>query len=617
MNKGKLFLQEIRDNIIVGDGAYGTELFANSLNTKGSLELLNLIAPNKVLELHEKYIRAGSRLIETNTFAANRINLEKCGAEKDYKEILQAGVKLAKQAANNKIYVAGSIGPLPHIEGEAIGKSEQTEIFREQISILLNSGVDVLLFETFTKLSEIANALKVARSLAIEVPIIAQMAFENDGLTTDGTHSKAFMDESIAIGVDVIGSNCGSGASSVVTAIRQMASHKKPLSAYINAGYAEKIEGRHVFVATADYIAEKAIELVNVGVKLVGGCCGTNPATIKAISQRLSQKGLSAKKYYQIETQDNIISAQAGTLSQTDKIKIPSSILVELDPPRNLNIEEVIDSALKLKNAGVKNITIADNPLATVRIDVISTASILKQHTGLFIIPHLTGRDRNKIALQSSIMAAHVQGIRSFLCVTGDPIRMYHETNTTGVFDVNSISLVRLISDFNRGVRLKDNEKTSFAIGVALNPNVRDIKGQIDKLKRKIDSGAHYILTQPIYNKNRLDLLLNTLSAGKINLPVFTGILPLTSAKNANFLHNEVPGIVIPEYIRTALNKYGSLEDQRKQAREVIFGLVESYSEVNKYFYLITPGNKTEYVLPIVKTILKKTETIERKQQAK
>lgn len=278
---------------------------------------------------------------------------------------------------------------------------------------------------------------------------------------------------------------------------------------------------------------------------------------------------------------------------------IPGGICVELDPPRDCNISKIIQAAKSLKKIGVNHITIADNPMASVRIDAISMAGIIKRETDINVIPHLTCRDRNRIALRSAVMGSYAQGIHSMLCVTGDPVKMYHEPNTTGVFDVNSIGLVKLVSDFNQN---EDIEK-KIAVGVALNPNARSIDGQIRKLRRKVEAGAHFVLTQPVYSRRNVESLFDRLAGGNLKLPVFLGVFPLTSAKIANYLHNKVPGIAIPDDVMNKLNRYNDLKDQRAKAEEILMDLLQYFLEFSSNYYLIAPKNNSEILEPIIHLI--------------
>jgi homocysteine S-methyltransferase len=279
---------------------------------------------------------------------------------------------------------------------------------------------------------------------------------------------------------------------------------------------------------------------------------------------------------------------------------LPGRILVEVDPPTSLDVAPVISAAKSLKKAGASAITIADNPLASVRVDTLTVSAMVQQKAGIPVIPHLTGRDRNRIAIQSTIMGAHVLGIRSLLCVTGDPVRMCEEPNTSGVFDVNSVGLVRLVNAFNAGERMGRDCQTAFSVGVALNPNVRSIAGQMVKLKKKVDAGAHFALTQPVFSLERLDMLESAMEDAGIDIPVYVGILPLTSLRNADFLHNEVPGIYIPEDVREALSRYTSVADQRAAGVEIAARMIREAAPRAHGFYIITPRNRADVVIPLI-----------------
>ena len=601
MNKSKIFLDELNNSILIGDGAIGTELLARGEIPNIGIESLNIKKPDVVLKLHRDYISAGSKVIETNTFGANIPNLMKYNADKYLKEIILAGVRLAQKAiSNNYVYIAGSIGPLPTIDGEVIPIVDQKKFFKDQILILLNGGVDILLFETFINVNELVNAVSIARSIT-DIPIIAQMAFESYGKTANGDSVNDFAKNVIEAGADVVGANCGDSVSAIINAIKNIAYYKKPMSAFMNAGFAEQIENRHLYLATPHYLANRACDLVDLGVNLIGGCCGTNPTTINTISEII--KSYKFNRKITISFESKIFKDKTIIQEKEIKPKLPSGIIVELDPPKSLNLDTIINSAIEIKNTGIDFITLADNPMASVRIDLLTIASIIKQKTGLSIIAHLTGRDRNRIALQSTIMGAYILGIESILCVTGDPIRMYNETNTSGVFDVNSIGLIRLVKDFNEGRRTINNYKTFFSIGAALNPNVKNIESQIDKLKRKIEAGIDYILTQPIFDKNRFEILYNSLEKNNIKTPLFIGILPIVSARNADFLHNEIPGMVIPKLIRERLYKYEKKEDQKLEGQKIAIEFVEQLIPYKKNYYFISQGNKVEIILKIINTL--------------
>ena len=588
------FLEEIKNSVLVGDGATGTELFARGAGQDKGIERLNLIAPELVLGLHKDYVAAGSRVIETNTFGANRINLARYGAESEVGRIIQAGVSLARSAAGGGVYVAGSVGPLPTVEGEPIAEQEASACFAEQISALLESGVDLLILESFTNFKDAAAALGIARSMT-SLPIVAQMAFDTDGYTADGFSADDAALRCRDAGADIVGANCGYGVTSVIAAIRRMSRLGLPMSAYMNAGFPEQVEGRLVYLSSPGYLADRARLLVGMGVRLIGGCCGTGPDTIRALKEAVrNMDGLSPIAH----VKESLPRGAAQTVSANPLP--PGRILVELDPPTSLNVEPVIAAAKTLKKAGASAITIADNPLASVRVDTLTVSAMVQQKANIPVIPHLTGRDRNRIAVQSTIMGAHVLGIRSILCVTGDPVRMCEEPNTSGVFDVNSVGLVRLVAAFNAGQRMGRDCQTAFSIGVALNPNVRSISGQMVKLRKKVDAGAHFALTQPVFSIERLDMLERAMEDAGVSIPVYVGILPLTSIRNADFLHNEVPGMHIPDDVRATLARYQSVADQRAAGVEIAAQMIKKFARRVHGFYIITPRNRADVVAPLI-----------------
>lgn len=590
----KNFLEEIRSSVVIGDGAVGTELLKKGATTETGIERMNLLAPDLVLQLHRDYVASGSRMIETNTFGANRPNLSKYGAESDVRDVILAGVSLARNAAGSDVYVGGSVGPLPVTDGEPIGEEEQKTHFTEQIQALLDGDVDLLILETFTSLRELENAVKLACGMT-KIPIVAQMAYGLDGLTSDGASASEALVRCRKAGADVVGANCGYGAHSVIEAIRRMAPHNVPMSAFMNAGFPERVEGRLVYRTSSEYLAKSALGLAKMGVRLVGGCCGTSPETIRKIKEALNDYRPAAFA---------AIKEPARTEGLEEERERPSAkgaldpILVELDPPSDPDLRPLIESAIKLKAAGVSSVTVADNPLSSVRTDTLSTAASIQRETGLRVTMHLTGRDRNRLALKSTIMGAHAQGIRSLLCITGDPVRMCEDPNTSGVFDLTSVGLVKLIQDFNDGCGGTDC-RTDFLIGVALNPNVRSIDGQITKLLRKIEAGADFAITQPVFTKDRIDMLREALDRAGVNIPIFAGILPLTSARNAEFLHNEVPGIFIPDEIRMKISNYETVADQRAAITEILTGFVGEIASGIYGFHFITPRLRVELVSPL------------------
>ncbi|MDD2486142.1 MAG: bifunctional homocysteine S-methyltransferase/methylenetetrahydrofolate reductase [bacterium] len=601
MSAGQRFLTEIEETVLVGDGAIGTELFARGAVHDRGIERLNLLSPDTVLALHTDYVAAGSRVIETNTFAANRLQLSIYGAECEQREIILTGVRLAREAAGDKAYVAGSVGPLPTVEGEPVSAQDQRDIFQEQIALLLEGGVDLLILESFSDLTEMLAALNTARNIS-KIPVVAQMAFEAEGRLVGGEEAEEVLNHCRAAGANIVGANCGYGIPSITAAIRGMSGHGIPLSAYINAGFPEQVEGRQLYPADPRYLARRAVDLIGWGVHLIGGCCGTGPDTIRAIAAAIAGDQPCVTRISFIskpgKRKDAKIQRPEGPKeSFIERTSFP--LLVELDPPADLDMDAYTAKVESLKEGGATAVTVADNPMASVQPDSISIAGLLQQRTGLPVLPHLCGRDRNRLALQSAVMGAHLLGIRALLCVTGDPVRMCNEPNTSGVFDLNSISLVRLVAEFNAG-RLKNDVRTAFSIGVALNPNIHSLNGQIRKLQRKVEAGAQFALTQPLFEESVLDALQQALTASELKIPVYIGILPLVSARNADFLHNEVPGISVPDGVRQRMSAYDKTADQCAAGMEMMSDLIVKLSSRIDGFYFITPRQRIDLVLPLM-----------------
>ncbi len=595
----KPFLDELESAVLIGDGAIGTALFARGATPEEGVELMNLTNPDVVLQLHRDYVAAGSRVIETNTFGANAAGLAAYGVDSESKvrEIIVEGVRLAFAASAHDTYLAGSLGPLPAIEGESMSPEDQAALFAQSITALVEGGVDLLMLESFASLDELLIAVRTAKSIT-DLPVVAQAAFGSEGYTADGHAAVDVARRCIEAGADVVGANCGYGVSSIVKAIREMGQVDAPMSAYLNAGFPERVEGRLMYLASPEYLASRALDLVGMGVRLIGGCCGTDPDTIRHIAEAVTTR--RAPRVHPRAVPAVTVTTPPPSKPPARPVVGEYPLLVELDPPRSLDIQPLIDAARDLKAAGATAITLADNPLASVRVDNFAVAGIIQHDVELPVVPHLTGRDRNRIAIQSTIMGAHVLGIRSILCVTGDPVRMCQEPNTSGVFDLTSVGLVRMVADFNEGHRLTGDCRTEFAIGVALNPNVRTVSGQVDKLRRKVDVGAHFALTQPIFDEQRLDTLQNALLTAGIDIPIYIGILPLVSARNAEFLHNEVPGILIPDEIREAMRRHEAVADQFKTGIEIASNLVSRLAPRVDGFYFICPRNRVEAIAPLV-----------------
>lgn len=605
------FIDYLQNKILLGDGAIGTYLYAKGIELGKDIERLNISEPELIYSIHEEYIRAGSQLIETNTFGANRARLESAGLEGKFKEINQTGVTLAKRAAGQDVYVAGSIGPtgLEIFTDEERNRESLADIFKEQIAILLESEVDILLFETFTHLDELITAITTARALS-DIPIIAQMAYPSKGKTSSGIDALTCGEAAINAGADVIGGNCGRGVSSLLTAIEHLSPlrAKAPLSAFPNAGFPEIVGHRMVYPAEPAYMAKVLAEMIKFGARLVGGCCGTTPAHINEFRQQLKIKRRPLQRSADVQgdskgTEKIVSSSKQGQfLESLSPDRMP--IVVELDPPTHLDVTGVLDGARAIKESGADAISLGENPLAILRADNLSLAHLISEELETQTIIHLTCRDRNILGLQSQIMGAHLLGIGGILGITGDPATSSDQPGTSGVFDVKSFGLLRMIDLFNNGKNMagKDmKEPTNFSIGGAFSFRPSRPEVQIRRLERKVELGLKFVMTQPLFDSGEVEQMMEAVS--HLDVLILPGIFPLISARNADFLHNEVPGISIPESLRKKLWQYERVEDQRKCALDYTRKLMDDIASFVDGLYLISPLNKWEITAELTKEI--------------
>jgi homocysteine S-methyltransferase len=571
------FLDHLRERVLVGDGAVGTMLYARGVTIESGFERLNLSDPDLVAGLHADYIAAGAQVIETNTFGANRLRLASLGLEGMVRDINLQGVLLARRAATGKeAFVAGSMGPLPRFrgEGDAPSPEEVQDVFREQASLLAEGGADLLILETFADLEEMKTALKAAKETGL--PVISSMAFLERGRIPGGIGAERVAMELAAAGSDVVGANCGAGTLEMTRNIQRMASVTRlPLAAYPNSGFPEYLDGRLIYRATPEYFAARGLETAEAGANLVGGCCGTTPDHIRLLAETIRGR-TPAPRVFSLppsptpET-SRPVAERSGFLANWGTRTV---ITVELDPPKGLDCGKVLDGCRVLQESGADAINLAENPLSRVRMGNLALAELIQREVGIEVIVHITCRDRNLIGLQSDLMGASLLGIRSILAVTGDPASMGEQSGASSVFDLNSIGLIGLLRDLNAGLNGAGNSidrGTGFTIGAAFNPNVQKMEVQVARLAKKAANGAQFVQTQPLFDLERLDTMLR-LTRG-IDIPILPGILPLVSERNTEFLHNEVPGIVIPERIRARMRGKAKEEGVREGlaiAREFI-----------------------------------------------
>jgi len=599
-------LDRLQDRLLIGDGAMGTLLHERGAPWDGSFENLNRTNPDMVRGVHEDYAAVGCEMIETNTFQANRVSLAQRKLEGHIEDINRAGVKLARNAAGSNILVAGSMGPItPKVVENELTTEDIADVYTEQATILADAGVDLLLLETFTDLNMLLTALMAARTTC-DLPIICQMAFSEFG-RTKGDEAIVALGQLEAHGADVVGGNCGSGPTGILPYIQRMAeSSLIPLSALPNTSYPQYVDGRYVFISSADYVAERAVELADAGANIIGGCCGTTPEHLRLIVDRLKGRQSATRHLIKreppaLDVYEPVETRPRGFLDEMDDHTL---ILVELDPPKGMDYTRVLDSARALKLAQVDAITSADNSLATVRMSTFTMSHIIQREVGLPVIVHCACRDRNLIGQQSELMGASALGLRYILALTGDPASMAN-IGASSVYDTNSIGLIKLIDELNKGRNLAGTSiqrGTGFVIGCALDAGGAKIDGQLRRLQRKVEAGAQYVMTQPLYDHARIREMYQRVEA-EFDVPVFVGIMPMISRRNAEFLHNEVPGIRVPDDM---LERMRSADPERaaEVGIEISSELIETALEAGAPgIYLIPPFGRHELALKLIPII--------------
>ena len=610
------FLEHIQKNVVLADGALGSYLYEKGVELGRNLDILNLHHPELIFSAHEEYIRAGSQLIETNTFGANRFKLSKSGAEEKVAEINRIGAEIAAKAAGHLVYVAGSVGPTGvkfPLEISDITEEEITEAFTDQINGLIEGGVDLVILETFSQLAEIILAIGAVKSINPELPVVAQMVFPTKGKTQEGVDARDCARRMLDAGADIVGTNCGRGIDAMVTAINKMDELDDEdliLSAFPNAGLPEIVSHRMIYPAQPAYMASRAAEMLRQGVKLIGGCCGTTPDHIREFRSTLKikqprAKVLAAPTAQAVAAESAEAKQQAtigGLLSGLQKDQVP--VFVEIDPPTHLEIDNILNGARQLAENGVDAITLGENPLAILRTGNLGLARLIKEEAGIQTVIHQTGRDLNGLALQSRMMEAYILGMEGVLAVTGDSASSSDQPSVTGVFDHDSFGLIRMLSHLNQGVNLAGQsirKKTDFSIGAAFSFRPKNPALQISRLEKKAALGARFAMTQPLFSKEAVEQMMEKVS--HIDMLVFPGIFPLISSRNAEFLHHEVPGISVPEEIRRKLSSYENVKDQRAAAMEFTHQLVDEISPFVDGFYFISPLNKWDVALEFVKQV--------------
>ena len=568
------------DGVYVFDGAVGTRFYDKGIYINRSYDELNLTSPDLVREVHSEYVKAGADIIETNTFGATRHRLQQYSLEGKLREINIAGAKLAREAASENVYVAGAVGPLD-LRIEPYGPTsfdEAKEMFKEQISALLEGGVDLFVLETFSDLSEIHQAIKAVKELC-DLPIIAQMTIQTDGNTIFGASAELITQRLDEYGADVIGLNCGVGPTHILTALDKMRSvTTKKLAAQPNAGLPRDVQGRQFYMCSPEYMSKFAKRFIKAGATFIGGCCGTTPQHIKLISdsvRAVSPRSLKSE----IKNTD---SAKVIDLKPNDVEVVPAELRskwarkialgefvtsVEVLPPKGCDAKKTLDSIRLLKDAGVDAVNIPDGPRAQTRMSAQATAILVEREVGIEAVLHYCCRDRNLLGMMSDLLGAAALNVHNLLIITGDPPKMGPFPDATAVFDIDSIGLTNMVNRLNHGLDLGNNPigcPTAFSIGVGVNPGAINIEEEIRRFEWKVEAGAEYAITQPVYDTKQLRDFLKRIEHCRI--PIVAGIFPFVNSRNAEFMHNEVPGVVVTEEILRRMRK--ATEISKEAARE-------------------------------------------------
>jgi len=567
------------------DGAMGTMLYQKGAFIHRCFDELSVREPELVREVHRAYLKAGAELLETNTFGANRARLAPYGLEERVRELNARAAALAREVAAGRALVGGSIGPLG-IRIEPYGPTAREEaraIFREQVEGLLEGGVDFFVLETFSNLDEIHQALLAVREVC-DLPVVCQMTIQENGLTAYGTAPELCAARLDEWGADVIGLNCSVGPHGILTAIERMAgATARKLSAQPNAGLPREVQGRQLYMASPEYMAKYAQRLVRAGTKFVGGCCGTTPEHIRRMADALHAFAPAVRIAVAVP-EAPAPAAEPVPLAERSRWgrKIATGAFVtsvEIVPPKGINPARMLAGVRLLARAGVDAVNVPDGPRAQMRMGVLATAALIEQRAGIEAVVHYCCRDRNLLGMLSDLLGAHALGLRNLLLITGDPPKMGPYPEATAVFDIDSIGLANLVARLNRGLDPGGNpigEPTAFTIGVGVNPGAVDREHELNRFYWKVDAGAEYAITQPVFDAEQLFGFLEELDRRRIRIPIVAGIWPLVSARNAEFLANEVPGVVVPpavvERMRRASErgKDAALEEGLAIARELL-----------------------------------------------
>lgn len=608
MSRFRALLEDDRAHIF--DGAMGTMLYAKGVYINRCFDELNISNPKMVLDVHKEYIKAGAELIETNSFGANYIKLNKHGLEDKLFEINRESAKIAREAAGDKICVAAAIGPLG-IRIEPYGptsRDEAKEFFKKQILALLDAkgAIDCFILETFSDLSEINQAIRAVKELS-DLPIIAQMTIQTFGKTAFGTAPETFTTQLDIWGADVIGINCNVGPQDSLDAIQIMSSvTERKLSVQPNAGLPREVDGRKMYMCSPEYMAKYAKRFIQSGVKFIGGCCGTTPEHIKLIANAVKASSpqrvavsVSSLKQEDKKVKETPVAERSGFARKIVNGEFVTS--VEIVPAKGCDASKMLESVKELRDAGVDAVNIPDGPRAQSRMGALTTAILIQQKiNGIEPVVHYCCRDRNLLGMMSDLLGAAALGINNLLIITGDPPKMGPYPEATAVFDVDSIGLTNMATSLNRGLDIGSNpigQPTSFFIGVGVNPCAVDLDTEIRRFEWKVEAGAQFAVTQPIFDLDQFFSFLKRIEHCKI--PIIVGIWPLVSYRNAEFLSNEVPGISVPSNILERMRSADGQEAARQEGLAIAREMLREVKGAVRGVQVSAPFGRVPYALDV------------------
>jgi homocysteine S-methyltransferase len=613
------FLEKIESRPMICDGAMGTMLYSKGIPLTRCYDELNLSAPQMVKEVHLAYVKAGAELLETNTFGASRLRLEKYNHGDKVREINLAGARLAREVAGDDLYVAGSVGPLG-TRLEPLGPTslrEAREAFGEQIATLAEAGVDLLIVETMSDPSEAHQALLAARDVC-SLPVVVQMTVQEDGSTPIGALPEDFTRKLDEWGADIIGLNCSVGPAAILEALEIMAAvTDRKLSAQPNAGMPRTVQGRNIYLSSPEYMASYARRFIQSGVRLVGGCCGTTPGHIKAI--KAAVRSLSPQRSrVAIEvlerpgrTLEPIPVEKRSRLSEKlARAEFP--VLAEVVPPKGCDATKEVEGAQYLLAKGVDAINIPDGTGVMGRMSPLTLAALLQQQVGIEVLLHYSARDRNVLSIQADALGAHALGLRNILAITRDTAQ-FSTLLETAVFEVDSIGLVNILNNLNHGLDVGGNplgKQTGFLIGVGLNPYAVNPDEELHRFQLKLKAGANFALTPPVFDVEQLATFLKRMESAAGRIPVVAGICPLTSYRNAEFMNNEVPGISVPQAIMDRMRKVDTGERARAEGVTIAQETLLSIRDLVQGVQIAAPFGRYAMAVEVAQVLGERTRAV-------